>query len=118
MPKGIPAKKVIKEPQYVTREEVAQMLEDYLASFTVSAPEKRASIQRVEEFNGEVEPEPLDNLKMAYEDKLASARNAIAILPPNLIKDGRHARENVQAICGFLIDEEFMDDLYKDFTHE
>jgi hypothetical protein len=57
-------------------------------------------------------------LAMDYEFQLISMMNGIKILPPNLIKDGRHLRENIQAICGFTITEEMMDEVYKDFTHE
>jgi hypothetical protein len=77
------------------------------------------SIQKMETFNGEVAPEPEDNMRMGTEDKIQSARNACAILPPNMIVNGRHIKENVEAICGFKVDDEFMDLVYCDgWTHE
>jgi hypothetical protein len=72
----------------------------------------------MEEFNGEVAPEPENNLRMKYDDKIRSMKNAIAVLPPNLIVHGRHTRENVQAICGFGIDVDMMDEAYADFKHD
>lgn len=77
-----------------------------------------ATIHKVEDFNGEVAPMPEDNLKMNEQDKLISIENAVKILPPNMIKDGRHMRENVEAICGFKVSEEQMDAVYSHFSHE
>ena len=57
----------------------------------------------IEEYNG---------MKMNDEDKIQSMRNAIKILPPNMIKDGRHERHNIEALCGFKVLEEMMDAAY------
>lgn len=80
------------------------------------------SIQKFEKHDETPPPvndyEGNSNMRMNYEFKLISMTNAIKILPPNLIKNGRHSRENVQAICGFMVDEEMMDAVYKDFKHE
>jgi len=46
-------------------------------------------------------------------DKLASMQNALKILPPNLLQDGRHSPENVQAICGFPVTEEMLNAAYE-----
>lgn len=81
--------------------------------------EKPRSIQKVETFNGEEAPEPHHGpMKMNHEEQLFSMTNAAKILPPNLIKNGRHARENIQALVGFLVSEEMMDEMYATFKHE
>jgi len=43
---------------------------------------------------------------MDDEFKLISIGNAIAILPPNLMIDGKHTKENISAIVGFKITDE------------
>lgn len=80
---------------------------------------RKSSINRVEVFNGEVETTPDDNrgIKMTAEDKITSMRNAAKILPPNMIENGRHIKENIQAICGFIVDEDMMDEMYTGFSH-
>ena len=82
--------------------------------------EKLGSINRTEICNGEQEVPPREEsrAKMCPEDKIDSMRNAMKILPPNLIKNGRHHHENVQALCGFLINEEMMDQAYAGFKHD
>ncbi len=84
-------------------------------------PERRVmsgtlSIQRTERFNNEEPAQQKEdrNLRMSYDDKLVSAKNACKILPPNLTVDGRHVSENISAICGFLVDSEMIDEIYKD----
>lgn len=72
-------------------------------------------IQKTETFNGEepFDPDPQAGIKMKYDDKIQSMKNAIAILPPNMVdKDGRHLRENIQAICGFMVDEQMIKEAY------
>lgn len=80
---------------------------------------RKSGINRVEVFNGEVETTPDDNrgIKMTVEDKITSMRNAAKILPPNMIENGRHIKENIQAICGFIVDEDMMDEMYTGFSH-
>ena len=78
--------------------------------------DRKPTIQRVEEFNGESAPPPEDNLRMKYADKIQSMKNALAILPPNLVEHGRHTKENVQSICGFLVTPEMLDDAYEGLT--
>jgi hypothetical protein len=73
-----------------------------------------ASIQKLEGFNGEELPPVQDNTRMNDWDKLASIRNAIKILPPNLIVDGRHLASNIEAICGFKVSEEMLDAAYEE----
>ena len=75
----------------------------------------KSSINRVEIYNGEEEfvPREESKFKMDAKDKLISIKNAIQILPPNLKVDGRHTKENIQAICGFLVDEEMLDSVYE-----
>lgn len=75
---------------------------------------KAATIQRVETVNGETPaiPREKNNLEMDYESKIQSMKNACAILPPNMIVDGRHTLENVEAICGFKATHEMMDEVY------
>jgi hypothetical protein len=72
-------------------------------------------INRVEKFNDEVPStvESYNGMKMGASDKIISMRNAIKILPPNMIVDGRHLKENVEAICGFKVFDEMMDEAYE-----
>lgn len=80
---------------------------------------KSVSLQKVEGFNGEEIPQQEESrMKMTHEEKLVSMTNAAKILPPNMIVDGRHSRENVQALVGFLVSEEMMDEVYSKFKHE
>lgn len=53
-----------------------------------------------------------NRMSMNDEDKLQSMRNAVMILPPNMVVDGRQTRENISAICGFKVTEEQWDLLY------
>ena len=80
------------------------------------------SINQVEDFNGEEESiiETYNSgLDMKYADKIISARNACKILPPNLIeKSGIHAKSNIEAICGFKIDDEMYEEIYTNFIQE
>lgn len=80
----------------------------------------KAGINKVEEFNDEVVPpiEEKKGMQMYEEDKLQSMTNAIRILPPNMRKDGRHLKENIQAICGFMVTPEMLDRVYENFVHE
>lgn len=81
-------------------------------------PVQEQTIQRVEAFNGETAPEPEDRMKMDYATKIQSMKNAIVILPPNFVVNGRHTRQNVEAVCGFKISEEMMDEAYQGYSHE
>lgn len=80
----------------------------------VKAP-KGTSIHKVElgEVSTPVE-EYSGMMRMDYSDKLISMRNAIAILPPNLMVDEKHTPENIGAICGFIVTEDMYADLYKE----
>ena len=93
---------------------------DEIEKVLLRLQEKPRSIHKVEEFNGEeiLDVKDESRMKMAYEDKLLSMKNAIKILPPNMIENGRHAKANVEAICGFKIDEAMMDAAYENYTHE
>lgn len=74
-------------------------------------------IQKPEAHDGPA-PELRDDdhrgLRMNNEEKIYSMRNAIKILPPNL-KDsqGRHALKNVEAIVGFKVSEDMMEEAYQ-----
>ena len=81
------------------------------------APAKEPGINKIETFNGDVTPEVKDGLAMDETHKFESMQNAIKILPPNFVKDGRHSRENIQAICGFNVSQEMLDTLYSKFEH-
>jgi len=83
---------------------------------TIPAP----SINKLETFNGEVEnnDDQYSGMRMNDDDKIVSMTNAVKILPPNMIKNGRHAAENVRAICGFAVTEEMLDKVYANFKHE
>ena len=77
------------------------------------------SINKVEQFNSEVIPDVKQesNIRMGYDDMINSMVNACKILPPNLIFEGRHTQENIQAICGFMVTDEMMDEAYSRFSH-
>jgi len=74
------------------------------------------SINKVEKFNDEVPStiESYNGMKMDASDKIQSMQNAIKILPPNMVVDGRHLKENIEAICGFKVLDEMMDEAYDD----
>ena len=61
---------------------------------------------------------PGRTLAMDDEFKLISMTNAIKILPHNLIIKGRHKKENIQAICGFIVTDEMVDLVYTNFSHD
>ena len=80
-------------------------------------------ITNVEDFNGESLPELEEKegslgFRMSFEDKVFSMLNTVKVLPPNLIKNGRHLKDNVQALNCFIVTDAMMDELYKDFKHE
>jgi LPS O-antigen subunit length determinant protein (WzzB/FepE family) len=95
-------------------EKALQSIEERLDTLEKIVYRKAPSIQKVETFNGEEEIQREEsNLKMQYEDKIASVQNACKILPPNLLVDGKHVPKNVSAICGFLVTEEMIDRAYE-----
>lgn len=81
-------------------------------------------LHKVEDFNGEEIPEIEEEekstfgMQMSYEEKLQSVLNAVKVLPPNLMQNGRHVKENVQAINCFKVTDKMLDDVYKNFAHE
>ena len=80
-------------------------------------------ITKVEDYNGEKVPvveekEGSLGFRMTFEEKVYSMINTAKVLPPNLIKNGRHLKENIQALNCFIVTDEMMDELYKDFKHE
>ena len=81
---------------------------------------KITSINKMEKFNDEVAStiESYHGMKMEESDKIISMRNAIKILPPNMVADGRHVKENIEAICGFKISDEMMDEAYEGIVHD
>lgn len=85
----------------------------------VEAP-KAKSINKVEIFNNEEAStvESYNGMAMLAEDKINSMRNAIKILPPNMIVKGRHVQENIEAICGFKVDEDMINTAYKGIVHD
>lgn len=83
-------------------------------------PVKVKSINKVEMFNNE-QPSTIESyngIDMTEDDKIISMRNAIKILPPNMVVKGRHSKENVEAICGFKISEDMMDLAYIGIVHD
>ena len=81
---------------------------------------KGESINRVEKFNDEVPStiESYNGMRMEASDKIISMQNAIKILPPNMVVNGRHLKENVEAICGFKVLDEMMDEAYEGIVHD
>lgn len=75
---------------------------------------KGKSLNKVEIYNNEKEPEQIENMKMNYSSKIDSMRNAIKILPPNLKVNDRHLSKNIGAICGFKVTEEMIDEAYSE----
>jgi hypothetical protein len=79
-------------------------------------------LQKVEQFNGEEVPERIDKptgmTVWEDEDKVNSIVNTIKILPPNMIRDGRHTIENIQAINVFRVTPELIDAAYNIFQHD
>lgn len=77
---------------------------------------KTPSINKLESWYEKEEPKQEQRLGMNYSDKIRSAKNAVKILPPNLVdSQGRHSMQNIGAICGFMVDEEMLEDIYKDY---
>lgn len=77
-------------------------------------------INKFEKHDG---PPPVNDwndrpLSLNYDNKIQSMKNAIKILPPNMIVNGRHKVENIQAICGFSVSEQMMDEAYEGFVHQ
>jgi len=77
-------------------------------------------INKVEKWNDEVPStiESYNGMKMEDSDKIQSMVNAIKILPPNMIKNGRHLKENIEAIVGFKVSDEMMDAAYEGIVHD
>lgn len=112
--KQIQELKAFVEAMIDSNEKAFQSIEDRLDALEKIVYRKAPSIQKVEAFNGEEEIQREEsNLKMQYEDKIASVQNACKILPPNLLIDGKHVPKNVSAICGFLVTEEMIDRAYE-----
>ena len=81
---------------------------------------KPTTIHKVETYNGDVAPEVREEsgMKMTLFDKIQSMKNAIVILPPNLKKDGRHEQHNIEAVCGFKVDQEMIDAAYEGYVEK
>lgn len=71
--------------------------------------QQEATINNVENM----QPYEDTKLRLNLADKIQSAKNATAILPPNIIVDGRHSKENIGAICGFIVDDDMWDMIYE-----
>ena len=99
--------------------EVNKDLEERLIAFETGKRGLNAEpgLNKIETHNGERTPEPKTKLGMDDEHKMQSMVNAIKVLPPNFVKDGRHSKENIQAIAGFNVTPEMMDTLYSKFKH-
>jgi hypothetical protein len=78
-------------------------------------------LQKVEVYNNEEVPEyrERNNLENWNEDdKISSIVNTITFLPSNMLKDGRHKIENVQAINCFRVTQDLMDKAYANYEHD
>ena len=78
---------------------------------------REPGINKIETFNGDKTPDKKTGMDMDEEHRDQSMVNAIKVLPPNFIKDGRHSKENIQAICGFNVTPEMLDSLYSRYEH-
>jgi|ERR1019366_2831700 hypothetical protein len=77
-------------------------------------------LHKVEDYNGEDIPEfekSENGFIMNREEKLQSILNTVKILPPNMILNGRHLKENVQALNRFKVTDKMLDDVYANYTH-
>lgn len=107
------SKKWTDEQKLEAKRKYAERIASEKEQKEVVAPDKL--LEKVErEAPTEYETRPMG---MDFEHKIQSMSNAIKILPPNMIVNGRHLKENVQAICGFIVTDEMMDLAYKDFVH-
>lgn len=122
-------KSVIMKCDCTCKNDIVKICEDLMEVYerlakleagSVVKPAPLSSINKIETFNGDVETTPYEERAMAmkFDDKIQSMRNAIAILPPNMVKEGRHDKANVQAICGFIVTDEMMDMAYEGIIHE
>ena len=88
---------------------------------SLSPKEPMNYLHKVETFNNEVIPEVEDNRTgmnhWNEQDKIDSITNTIKILPPNMIRDGRHIIENIQALNVFKVTQELVDKAYSNFSH-
>lgn len=76
-----------------------------ISNASINKPEKQIS-------GNDLPPREDTKLKMGYEMKIQSMRNAIAILPPNLRVNGKHTLENISRIVGFVPTDEMYEDAY------
>ena len=88
------------------QEKEQEAIEEKVAEPTILKQD--AKEERLEEMH-----ESRNRLSMNDEDKMQSIRNAIMILPPNMIVDGRHTIENISAVCGFKVTQEQWDSAYE-----
>jgi hypothetical protein len=78
-------------------------------------------LHKVEEFNGEEIPESQETslgFRMNREEKLQSVINTLRVLPPSMAVDGRHRKENVQALNCFQVTQEMLDEIYSTHEHD
>jgi hypothetical protein len=115
-------KKIGEEKSEMLLEKVMVRLEILEEKFALLEKKKEQketpSIMRVEAGEMPHEVRPGNDLLMDEEMKIQSMKNAIAILPPNYVVNGRHSVKNIEALCGFKISEEMMDKAYEGITHE
>jgi hypothetical protein len=82
---------------------------------------KEESINNVEDFNGEVLPEFKEKSGMSQwseEEMIQSMINTCRVLPGNLMRNGRHTKENIQALNVFKITDELIDKVYENHYHD
>jgi hypothetical protein len=90
------------------KEEIAAKQDDIATD--INKPERYYGVQMEE-------PDTRLGQTMPMEFKLQSMLNAVKILPPNFVRDGRHKKENIRALCGFVITDEMMDEVYSNYKH-
>ena len=81
----------------------------------LETPKKVKTIQKPEEHMGEhaVTPRATPKHEMNTKYQIESMVNLIQVLPPNMVdENNRQHLVNVQAICGFQISEDMMDQAY------
>lgn len=113
---ALPKRTSIKDLEEVIEQltKKTESLTERLDALEKTANSKPISINKIETFNGDVEPKQREktNLEMNNRSKLASMTNAVAILPPNLLVNGRHDKTNVAAICGFEVTDAMLEAVY------
>jgi len=83
-------------------------------------PAKQADINNTQEMTGEDAPtvRETNNLDMDEKFQVQSMINALKILSPSFLVEGKQTIANVQAVCGFTVTQEKLDKAYEKLDSE